>query len=248
MNWHKDTVFMKSVKLNEAFIGQMTLTEMRIIQMAMVDLCRSSDAGDDRKRVVKIHSTQYRHHYGVLRGGACAALRASVNIKEREFSFKDSPNLSNKWVDSISYAENEGVLSLVFSDEVLNEIPHRCNVNAIDKYVTLDLTDTAKFSSMFAMRLFEILMQWKGLPVSPAYLTKDLRQMMGASASKYPRNTDFKRVAIARPLEVINKTLGWSMSMQLKKKGRVVDSITFLFDSPISNTQNQHQTQETKHE
>lgn len=233
MNWHKDTVFMKSVRLNEAFIGQMTLTEMRIIQMAMVDIYRSSD--DNRKRVIKIHSTQYRHHYGVLRGGACAALRAAVNIKEREFSFKDSPNLSNKWVDSISYVENEGVLSLVFSDQVLNEIPRNPNADTINRYVTLDLTDTAKFSSMFAMRLFEILMQWKGLPASPAYLTKDLRRMMGASSSKYPRNTDFKRVAIARPLETINKTLGWSMSMQLKKKGRVVDSIAFLFDTPANN-------------
>lgn len=235
MQWHKQSTFMKSDRLSEIFVGQITVVEMRIMQMAMADVWHSPLPVDGKKRVIKLHASQYSHHYGVQRGGSYNALQAAVSLKDKRFRFKGSEQ-DCRWVKSISYEEGVGVLTIVLSDEVLAEIPLGCEYIPPKGFAWFDIAEAAKFSSTFTIRLFELLVQWYGRGETPMYPINDLRRMLGAD-NKYQRMTDFKRIAIKHPLQDINTALNWHASIEIKKRGRNISGAKFVIRDTSNDTE-----------
>ena len=231
MQWQKESTFIKSNRLSDVFSEPLNLIEIRVLQMVMAEFWRSPTLPtDDSKGLIRIHQSQYIHHYNVCRVAGYKALQQSIGLQHKSFRFKDSPDITHKWVNSMSYMTNEGCLAIGLSEAVLAEIPCDKEVMPASNFTLFDLTEVARLNSVFSLRLFDILKPWCVAGVSPLYSIQELRLLLGLSADQYRRMTDFKRVCISAAVENINKELGWDVKVKQKKRGRNINTIQFFIN------------------
>lgn len=89
-------------------------------------------------------------------------------------------------------------------------------------------------SSAYAVRLLEIMLQYKGL-MRAKVITRhieidDLRTMLGISAEKYPRIFDFRRHVLDIPIKDINTATQYVMSYAVTKTSRRITGVDFTLD------------------
>lgn len=155
---------------------------------------------------------------------------AALRLKRREVWIKQEPNGKGKrprtlitgWVQSIVYIESEGRVELRFTKDML---PYLTQLST--NFTRYALADVAKMTSAHAIRLYELLCQWrsKGEQEWPIERLREAFQL----GDKYPAIKDFKRRVIEPAVEQINELSPLWVTWDQRKTGRRVSHLVFTF-------------------
>jgi plasmid replication initiation protein len=232
----------KSNRLIEASY-RLGLVEQRIVLLSIV-LARETGCGLNAVDFVSITAKNYAEHFNdVDLSNAYRDLKeASRTLFDREFILYDIRPETGKdrvnrcrWVSTASYIDGDGVIQLQFSAAI---VPYITRLEA--EFTKYNLEKIAHMSSAYAIRLYELLIQWGSIGQREIELEWLKKALM--VDKEYDRLGNFKKRVLEVALSQINKFSDLTVSYTQRKTGRVVTHLIFIFSKKT------YPKQETKQE
>ena len=229
----KKDVIKKSNSLTVAYYN-LTLVEYRVLHMAftsLADIAPNPQLTKNARFVIR--ASDYMELYGVDKNAAYEALKeASERLFNRYFTYDQLINkeymlyerLKARWVTKIGYIEKEATVTLYLSEEILSMVG-----KLESQYTTYFLNQIADLTSMYAVRFYEMIIQWRQAKVVPTISLEELRDRLGIKPEEYPRMHDFKKRVLDLALEQINEHTDIKVSYVQEKTGRRVTGFNFKF-------------------
>jgi plasmid replication initiation protein len=126
-----------------------------------------------------------------------------------------------RWVSEYSYIDGAGVITVIFTPKVVEHITR------LEKaFTSYSLTEIANFSSYYAVRLYELLMQFKDKGWRTISI-EDLRAAFGLAPTEYKVMYELKRRTVDVAVAQINELTDWKVSYQNHKHGVKITGLTF---------------------
>lgn len=233
----KNDLVKKSNSLNEAHYS-LTVAEYRILHMAFSTLAEC-DVNPEFFHNVRftIRARDYMELYGVDRATAYQALReASERLFNRYFTYDELVDknlmlyerIKSRWVTKIGYQDSQAYITFFLSDDVLSMVG-----NLKEQYTYLNLYKLANLTSIYAIRVYEMLMQWRKTKVVPVIELDELRVRLGIADNEYPRMYDFKNRVLDMAINQINEFTDITASYEQIKDGRKITGFKFSYKDKI---------------
>jgi plasmid replication initiation protein len=211
----------------------LSANEIKLIGLAIVN-SRETGIGISADKPLTITAQDFSAKFNVDENTAYDVLKnACKTLFDRQATYDDiHPQTGSirknmtRWVSGISYVEGAGLVQFTFAPQVIPMITYIDG--RIDGYTSYFLDEISALKSSYAIRLFEILMQWqhttKQTPVIPI---SEFRDLMGVFGVEYQQMTDFKKRVLDLAVNQINKNTDFTVTYEQKKTG--VKVIGFLF-------------------
>ena len=123
------------------------------------------------------------------------------------------------WVQTVDYIDQEGRIEMRFGKDIL---PYLTGLQR--EFTRYALSDVAKMTSAYGIRLYEVLVQWpEGHRVVEV---SDLRRWLQLE-DRYPLMADLRRWVIEPAIEQINEHSPLMVSWSPRKTGRRVTHLVF---------------------
>lgn len=216
----------KTNRLNSA-VQYLSLVEARIVQLAIVD-ARESSRGLKVDAPLRINACRYAEAFGVNKSNAYAIIKeAEETLFNRRFSFIDETGrvVKSRWLQRVRYLDNEGSIEVIFAYDVVKQITRIDG--AVDFFTSYILGNTIHFKSMYSVRLYELLAQWKNNHQTPIFELGVFRGQLGLENGEYDRMCDFKKRVLDLAIKEINEHSDLTVSYTQHKKGRVIIGFSF---------------------
>ena len=218
----------KSNSLVEASY-RLSVAEQRILLACISQVRRDEPITDEvmysvsAQDIAELSETDSKTTYRDLK-------EAALRLKRREIRIELEPNGKSKrkqilicgWVQTIMYMENEGRVSLRFNKDML---PYLTELTA--QFTKYRLKAVAKMDSTYAIRLYELLIQWRDAGERDVSL-EWLREIFQLG-DKYPSIKDLKKRVIEPAVAQINEHSDLWVKWDQRKTGRVVTHLRFRF-------------------
>jgi plasmid replication initiation protein len=161
------------------------------------------------------------------------AYHALVEVTESLFNryvvidkpFPDDPtitSLKTRWISSIYYKADSGKLVLCFAHEIL---PYLSELKG--SFTRYDLENIGKMTSIYGIRLYELLAQWQSVGKRDVEIDWLKRQF--EIEELYPDMHNLKKRVIDPAINDINTHSNYQVSLTQRKTGRRVTHFTFEF-------------------
>lgn len=206
------------------------LVEQRLMLLAIVG-ARETGEGVTPETLLTVRAEDYAKHFGVERQTAYQALqeavetlfnrRATVDVYDKRRD-KMRPMVV-RWVTAMQYEEQQACVTLRFGIEVVPLIT-RLEQN----FTSYELQQIAGLKSAYAIRLYELLMQWKAAAKTPIFELQQFRNQLGVGL-EYSRIEAFKRRVLDVAVDQINEHTDIIVSYEQQKKGRTITGFSFTF-------------------
>jgi plasmid replication initiation protein len=207
------------------------LVEQRLMLLAIVGARETGD-GITAESLLTVRAEDYAKHFNVERQAAYMALsdavetlfnrRATIDIYDKR---KDKMRpMVVRWVTAMQYEENEACVTLRFGHEVVPLI-----TKLEEQFTSYELKQIAGLSSAYAIRLYELLMQWKITGKTPIFDLYMFRNQLGILDSEYQRMFDFKRYVLDLAIKQINEHTDIAVKYEQHKQGRSIAGFSFIF-------------------
>ena len=227
MKNNKTELVVKSNRLNTA-IQNLSLAEIRLIQLAIID-SREQNKGLSSDTPLRINAMRYAEVFEVSKQTAYEALiDAEANLFERRFTFMDERDLKvkSRWISQATYIDGEGAIEVIFTPAVVNEITR---IHGIEQFFTkYTLEQTAHLKSLYAVRLYELLIQWREARKTQLFELETFREQLGLGVNDYKRMSDFKRRVLESSIKEINEKTDIKVSYTQEKKGTTIVGFKFV--------------------
>jgi len=222
----KDLVVKDNALINASY--NLDLVEQRLILLAILE-ARESNIPTNKD--LTIHVDSYINHFNVHRNTAYQALQdASKNLFERRFSYQkltpkgNIENVTSRWVQRVSYVENEALVRIRFSDDVEPLI-----TNLEKHFTSYELEQVSNLTSVYAIRLYELLIAWRSTGKVAMIGLDELRSKLGIEPHEYKRMGQFKEKVLHLAIEQINDHTDIKAEYEQHKKGRSIVGFSFSF-------------------
>jgi plasmid replication initiation protein len=219
------------------------LVEQRLILLAIIEARENNTSTDND---LTVHVDSYINHFNVHRNTAYQALKdACKNLFERKFSYQkltpkgNIENIISRWVQRVSYVENEALVRIKFSEDVIPFIK-----NLEKHFTSYSLEQVSNLTSVYSIRLYELLISWRSTGKMPFIKLEEFRQKIGILDNEYPRMDNFKRIVFEPALKQINEHTDIKVSYEQHKQGRVITGFTFEFKQKKNHTKNKKEEME----
>lgn len=127
--------------------------------------------------------------------------------------------LQISWLSSVVYQSTEGCVLLCFDPRLK---PYLLQLK--EQFTKINISDTLKFKSIYAIRIFELLLQYE--PIGKRKTTiEELRKYCGVKENEYREYSDFKVKAINRATTEINDKTIYDVGYREIKQSRKVASL-----------------------
>nr|WP_181716849.1 replication initiation protein RepM [Psychrobacter sp.]QJS05501.1 replication protein [Psychrobacter sp.] len=222
----KGNLVVKTNQLNSA-LQNLSLPEIRIIQLAIVD-ARETNTGLTTDKPLRIDGLRYAEMFETTRQNGYQRMKdAEENLFNRRFSYTDENGklIKSRWIQQVTYLDDEGAIELVFTLAVVKGIS-RIN-GAEDFFTSYLLEQTASMDSIYSVRLYELLVQWKQAKNTPTFELGNFRDQLGIEAHEYKRMGNFKLRVLDLAVEEINEKSDIKVSYAQVKKGRTITGFKF---------------------
>ena len=228
----KNDLVIKSNTLVEACFN-LSLTEYRILHIAFTELAEyESDKGLFHTREFRVYAKDYSKLFNIDESDSYKVLRdASERLFNRYFTYDrvyQRPDfiecVKSRWVQKISYADSQGYIKFQLADDVFSMIGQ-----LKDCFTRYRLSKTAQLTSVYAIRFYEMMIQWQSTKIVPVIELNTLRQRLAIEEHEYPRVYDFKNRVLDPAIEQINKYTDITVSYEQHKQGRVITGFSFKF-------------------
>lgn len=230
---NKAEIIRKSNAINEAHYS-LSLVEYRILHMAFLQFSDTENIDPDLyvNKEIRIHASEYMRLFRTEKVAAYKALReASERLFHRYFSYEImiDPKIGimrykSRWVTRIGYQDDSAVISLFLSYEVLALIGKLKN-----KYTYFDFHEIVDLSSIYSVRVYEMLMQWRKTKQTPQISIEEFRKRLGIEENEYKRIYDLKKNVLDLAIDQINKNTGVKVQYEQIKEGRYIVALKFKY-------------------
>ena len=225
----KSDLVVKSNQLNSA-LQNLSLTEIRIIQLAIVD-ARETNTGLSTDKPLRIEAKRYSEAFEVTMNTALEAIHnAEETLFNRRFSYTDDKGLivKSRWIQDVRYMKGEGAIEIAFTRAVVQGISRIDG--AVDFFTQYLLSQTATMKSMYSIRLYELLVQWKTAKNTPIFEIETFRSQLGIGVDEYKRMGDFKKRVLDLGIKEINKKTDLNVTYTQVKKGKEIVGFNFAIE------------------
>ncbi|MCA1773155.1 MAG: replication initiation protein RepM [Halomonas sp.] len=214
--------------INAAY--RLDLTEQRLILMSTVR-ARENGTGITTDKPLTVRAEDYAEQFKVTRQAAYMALKeATTGLFERQFTYEQLSKKGNievvksRWVSQVSYVENEGMVSIVFTPAVVNLI-----TRLEKEFTRYDLEQVSGLTSTYSVRLYELLISWRRFGKTPEIALSEFRQQLGVADDEYMRMHHFKSKVLDMAIKQVNENTDIVAEYQQHKRGRSITGFSFNF-------------------
>lgn len=224
----KNELVVKSNRLVEASY-RLTLAEQRIVLLAIVQ-ARETQTGLTIDSNLEVRAADYAKTFDIPENQAYEQMiEAEQTLFNRYVILHDinpktgkEDKIKTRWLSSVTYPKGGGSIYLQFAQKI---VPYITRLET--EFTPYRLEKVAGMSSVYAIRIYELLIQWGGIgkrEVELEWLKKTL--MVG---DKYERLEHFKTKVIDIGISQINEFSDLTASYTQRKAGRVVTHLIFTF-------------------
>lgn len=225
---NKNQLVVKSNRLIEASY-RLDLAEQRIILFAIKE-ARETGQGLHSDNFLTVRAADYATQFNIPTKQAYEQIKdAARTLFRRYLVLHDIHPESGKaratearWVSAASYIDGEGAIQLQFSGVI---VPY---ITMLEReFTSYRLAAVSNMTSAYAIRLYELLIQWGSIGSREVELAWLKRTFSVENA--YVAIKDFKKWVIDVSLEQINEYSDLSVSYSQRKTGRTVTHLIFTF-------------------
>lgn len=232
---HKNLIVCKANKVIEAGY-KLSLMEQRLIQACMaqvdsVDELLSTDKFElSAKDFAKLYEISEDSAYSELKEVSKQLFSRYVTIDNPDPEQPKIKQTITHWITSIDYIPDDGKIVLCFAPKIL---PYLGQLKGSFTYYKLE--NISKMTCIYAIRLYELFMQWKATGKREIEI-EWLKKQFQLDAS-YNRMDNFKVRVINPAIKDINKNSNYQVSWEQRKTGRKVTHLIFTFAEKIPETE-----------
>ena len=221
----KDALVCKSNALIEASY-RLSLYEQRIMLACIAQVRRDEPLTD--QQLYTVSAQQIAEMTGTKLGTTYQNLKAaSERLFDRRVTLNEAPNgrgaskvRLTRWGQESVYQESMGSISMRFSTPM---IPYLSQLT--EQFTRYALSDVAQMTSAHAIRLYEILVQWRSIGRREVEI-EWLREAMQLE-DRYSNIRDLKRWVLEPAIEQINEHSPLQVSWTQRKAGRKITHLVF---------------------
>ncbi|ENU21307.1 hypothetical protein F994_00151 [Acinetobacter bohemicus ANC 3994] len=224
----RDLVVKDNALINASY--NLDLVEQRLILLAIVE-ARESGKGINANDPLEVHADNYINQFGVHRNTAYQALKdACKDLFARQFSYQEKKsngnirNVMSRWVSQIAYNDNEATVDLIFAPAVVPFI-----TRLEEQFTKYELQQISSLSSAYAIRLYELLIQWRSAGKTPTIELQEFRKKLGVLDNEYLRMAHLKERILELSIKQINEHTDITVKYEQHKKGRSISGFSFTF-------------------
>lgn len=221
------------VKDNALIQASYTLdtVEQRLILLAIAE-ARETGHGIAENSLLEVHASSYINTFKVEKHTAYTVLRdASRSLFDRYVTYHDINPKTGKdrsfhcrWVDKIGYEPQSGIVFLRFTQDIVPLI-----TRLEENFTKYEIEQTARLTSSYAIRLYELLIQWRSTGKTPMFDLSIFRQQLGVEANQYKTMSNFKTYVLDFALKQVNDSTDITAKYEQHKKGRSISGFSFTF-------------------
>lgn len=222
MKTNDKQLVVKANKLIEASY-YLTLNEQRLILLAITKVRRDSALYTHDEFVISaedwisIFQVEPKNAYRDLQAISRQLFERYITIE----STRGNP-LVTRWISSIEYLAKDGKLVITFAQKILPFL------TVLEKEFTkYRLEFVSKMTSIYAVRLYELLVQWNSTGTREIEL--DWLKKTFQITETYAEIRNFKARVIEPAITQINSHSDLTVSYTQRKTGRLVTHFTFVF-------------------
>ena len=205
--------------------------EQRVIFLAIV-AAREQKKLIDARGVLQIYASSYQEQFKVEKHSAYKALKsATKGLFDAYFEYDDIHEKTGKpahylvnWVQKIAYIDTAGMIEIQFTDDVIPLI-----TRLSEQYTEYDLKQVSELQSEYAIRLYELMMQWKSVGKTKEIPIDDLRKKLGVKPEQYKAMSDFKKRVLDHGIKQINEHTDITVKYEQHKTGKTITAVSFAF-------------------
>ena len=216
-------------------VQELTLSEKRLM-LFLSPIVRRETEIDAKKSTFTVRASDFAEEYGIKSDGVYSHLEyAADSLQTKMFQYWQADQKSRVKVNFAyrsTYRDGLGEVDITLPEEVIFLLTVFDKHNQFTKY---DKKNIAKMSSVHAITLYELLVQYRSVGERTLELSY-LRDRFGCQES-YQTMYDFKRYVIDVAIKQIQDNTGLTVSYQQNKKGRCIHSLTFKFNDSEAITQ-----------
>ena len=207
------------------------LVEQRLMLLAIME-ARETGKGIAPDSLLQIHAHSYAEHFNINKETAYTVMKdASKGLFDRYVTYHDKNPKTGKdrsfhcrWVDKIGYEKDTGIVYLRFTHDVVPLI-----TRLEQQFTSYDIEQISSLNSGYAIRLYELLIQWRSVGKTPVFDLQRFRQQLGVEEIKYSRMSDFKKYVLDFAVQQINEHTDITVKYDQHKQGRIITGFTFNF-------------------
>lgn len=207
------------LSVHEQRIVLSAISQVRRGETVTDEVLYSVSAGD----ISRLSGIAIDDAYGKLKDAALRLKRREVRLTEEPSGRKKPSVMVTGWVQTIIYRGGEGRVELRFTKDML---PYLTELK--EQFTKYALSDVAKMDSAYAIRLYELLMQW-GSTGQREISLEDFRRILQLE-ERYPAIRDLKRWVLEPAIDQINEHSPLSVTWKQRKTGRRVTHLSFTFE------------------
>lgn len=226
----------------------LSVVEQRLIFLAIIE-AREQETLIEAGGLLRIYAQSYAKQFDVEKHTSYEAMKRAVEgLYEAGFAYSKVDEGSGKigryksrWVDKIGYIDDLGCVELVFASDV---IPLITRLEA--RYTEYELKQVVGLQSEYAIRLYELIIQWRSVGKTNKISLYELREKLGL-VDEYKRIEAFKRRVLDLAVKQINEHTDITVEYDQHKQGKVITGFTFKFKvktkpKKVSNTKKESGT------
>ena len=208
----------------------LNLVAQRLIVLAII---KARNQGELSKvgGIHRITAIEYRAYFGCALPMAYESLQSACkSLYESEFVWLgkdeqgDPQKNTSRFVQRATYNEGKGFVEVMFGNDIIPLITRLSK-----EYTEYELIQIRNLNSVYALRVFEMLMQWKILGKTPLVTIEDLRSRLGIAGHQYKLMSNFKKRVLDLAINEINEHTDITASYKQHKQGKAVTGFTFTF-------------------
>jgi plasmid replication initiation protein len=232
MGWNME-MSKQLVTKDNSLIGasySLGVVEQRLIFLAIIE-AREQKTLIEAGGLLRIYAQSYAKQFNVEKHTSYEAMKRAVEgLYEAGFAYSKVDersgkigNYKSRWVDKIGYIDDLGCVELVFASDV---IPLITRLEA--RYTEYELKQVVGLQSEYAIRLYELIIQWRSVGTTSQISLVELREKLGL-VDEYQRIEAFKRRVLDLAITQINEHTDITSEYEQHKQGRVITGFTFKF-------------------
>lgn len=159
---HQNLTVCKANQVIEAGF-KLTLNEQRVVLACIAqvnsieDLLKTDEFELSAKDFAKLFNISEDRAYSELQEIAKNLYQRSITINNPDPKRPKLKKIETRWISSIGYIPEEGKITLCFAQKIL---PYLSGLKGT--FTKYELKHIGNMNSVYAIRLYELLMQWKG--------------------------------------------------------------------------------------
>ncbi|MBJ2260044.1 RepB family plasmid replication initiator protein [Pseudomonas psychrophila] len=206
---------------------RLSVAEQRVILSAISQVRRDKPVTDEvlysvtASEIAQLCGTDPKTAYRDLQSAAerLQTRRVSLILEPDGVTIRSKRRRVTCWVQTVDYIDQEGRIEMRFGKDIL---PYLTGLQR--EFTRYALSDVAKMTSAYAIRLYELLAQWpEGHRVIDM---NDLRRWLQLE-ERYPAIKDFKRWVLDPAVEQINEHSPLNLAWSQRKTGRRITHLVF---------------------